>query len=337
MGMRYENVCIEAMGYKVPENRVTSHWLDEQFKKLNSGRLRLGIEKITGIREFRWWDPEVKFSDGALMAIREVLEKTDIEPQEIQCLVNASVNRDYVEPATASIIHHKAGLSPNCMSFDVCNACLGFMNGIVVVANMIELGQIETGLVVSCEGSRQCQEATMERIRHNPDKQFLRENLASFTIGSAAVAMILRRADKSRSGKRLLGGVTYSQTQYHDLCIAMPDWMTTSLGGMLTEGIDVTYKAWEIAREYFGWQDLSRMKFCGHQVSKTHHDSMVELMGIDERQAYITFPTYGNTVSAAVPLSFAKAAEDDFFQDGDTVCLIGAGSGINCLVLGVQW
>ena len=335
--MRYESVCIEGMGYRVPDHVVTSQWLDEQFKKLNSGRLRLGIEKITGIREFRWWDPEVKFSDGALMAIREVLEKTDIEPQEIQCLVNASVNRDYVEPATASIIHHKAGLSPNCMSFDVCNACLGFMNSIMVVANMIELGQIDTGMVVSCEGSRQCQEATMERIRHNPDKKFLRENLASFTIGSASVAMILRRADQSATGKRLLGGIAYSQTQYHDLCIAMPDWMSTSLGGMLTEGIDVTYKAWEIAREHFGWEDLSQMKFCGHQVSRKHHDAMVELMGIDQRQSYTTFPTYGNTVSASVPLSFAKAAEDNFFQDGDTVCLIGAGSGINCLVLGVQW
>ena len=335
--MRYENVCIEGLGYKIPEKVITSKWLDEQFKMLDSGRMRLGIEKITGIREFRWWDEGIAFSDGAVMAIEDVLAKTGTDRGEIQCLINASVNRDYVEPATASIIHHKVGLSPDCMSFDVCNACLGFMNGITLIANMIELGQIDTGMVVSCEGSRYCQQATMERFKTNQNKQFLRDNLASFTIGSAAVAMILTRAEKSKTGKKLLGGVSYCETKYHDLCKAMPDWMTTSLGGMLTEGIDVTFAAWKKARKSFGWDDISRLKFCGHQVSKTHHDAMVELIGVDPSQSYSIFQGLGNTVSASVPLSFALALENNFIKDGDTVCLVGAGSGINCLVLGVQW
>jgi len=335
--MLYENVCIEGLGYKIPDRVITSTWLEDRFRELNSGTLRLGLERLTGIREFRWWDEGITFSDAAVMAMEDTFNKTGIDRGEIQCLVLASVNRDYVEPATASIVHHKAGLGPDCMSFDVCNACLGFMNGIMIIANMIELGQIETGMVVSSEGSRQCQEATMERIKNNPDKTFLRENLASFTIGSASVAMILSSAAKSKTGKKLLGGVSYCQTQYHDLCIAMPTWMTTSLGGMLTEGIDVTFRAWEKAQAYFGWEDLSGMKFCGHQVSKTHHDAVVDLIGIDHNQSYVTYPTLGNTVSASVPITFAKAVEDNFVKNGDTVCLIGAGSGINCLVLGVQW
>ena len=121
------------------------------------------------------------------------------------------------------------------------------------------------------------------------------------------------------------------------LCIAMPTWMSTSLGGMLTEGIDVTYKTLKKAKDFFGGEDFSKLKFCGHQVSKTHHDAVGQLAGVVNARAYKTFPTLGNTVSAAVPITFAKALENQFIVDGDTVCLIGAGSGINCLVLGVQW
>ena len=85
--MLYQNVFIEGLGYKIPDNVVTSKWLDEQFRKLNSGKLRLGIEKITGIREFRGWVEEVKFSDGAVMAIEDALDKTGIDRGDIQCLV----------------------------------------------------------------------------------------------------------------------------------------------------------------------------------------------------------------------------------------------------------
>ena len=48
-----------------------------------------------------------------------------------------------------------------CMVYDVSNACLGLMNGIVQVANMIELGQIRAGLVVGTENGRPLVENTI--------------------------------------------------------------------------------------------------------------------------------------------------------------------------------
>ena len=50
------------------------------------------------------------------------------------------------------------------MIYDVSNACLGLLNGMVQVANMIELGQIRAGLVVGTECGRELVENTIAQL-----------------------------------------------------------------------------------------------------------------------------------------------------------------------------
>ena len=69
-----------------------------------------------------------------------------------------------LEPATACGVHRRLGLAKNCLVYDVSNACLGILNGMLQVANMIELGQIKAGLIVGTEGSRQILESTIDHL-----------------------------------------------------------------------------------------------------------------------------------------------------------------------------
>ena len=55
-------------------------------------------------------------------------------------------------------------LPTEAVNFDVGNACLGFLNGMNVVAAMIEQGEIEHGIVVDGETSRFTMEATIARL-----------------------------------------------------------------------------------------------------------------------------------------------------------------------------
>ncbi len=64
---------------------------------------------------------------------------------------------------------------------------------------------------------------------------------------------------------------------------------------------------------------------------------MLESLGINPEIDYSTFPWLGNTGSAALPITMAKACEDGFVQPGDKVAMLGIGSGINCLMMGVEW
>jgi 3-oxoacyl-[acyl-carrier-protein] synthase-3 len=59
-----------------------------------------------------------------------------------------------------------------------------------------------------------------------------------------------------------------------------------------------------------------------------------------ERDAEMDFATLGwlgNTGSVALPITAAIAAEQGHFVTGDHVGLLGIGSGINCVMLGLDW
>ncbi len=62
------------------------------------------------------------------------------------------------------IAHSELGLPETCMNFDLGNACLGFVNGMDIVGNMIERGQIDYGILVNGETSRQITEDTIELL-----------------------------------------------------------------------------------------------------------------------------------------------------------------------------
>lgn len=338
--MRYENVCIEGMGYVIPDHVVTTAWLEEQIAPVYRAlEIPLGyIERLTGIRERRWWPEGVRVSDASAQAGARALANTGIARDEIQCLINASVCRDYIEPATAAIVHHKLGLPSTAMSFDVVNACLGFLNGMVIIANMIELGQIDTGMVVAAEMPREGQLATIQSLLENPpSKEALRDNLASFTLGGASVAMILRRCDKSRAGKRLLGGYAHSDTAHHHLCVAQTTWMKTDSTRLLREGTKVIADAWKGFQAQMGWTNTMVNKIFSHQVSEPQRQVGLRALGLPDTIDYPTVSFLGNTASVAAPISMALGLETGFVNEGDKVVLFGVGSGISSIILGIQW
>lgn len=338
--MRYENVCIEGMGYVIPDQVVTSAWMEEQIAPVYNA---LGIpkgylERLTGIKEHRTWGDGILVSDGAAMAANRAIENTGIDRSEIQCLINTSVCRDYIEPATATIVHHKVGLSPSAMSFDVVNACLGFLNGMLIVANMIELGQIDTGIVVAAEAPQEGQEATIRDILANPpSKEAIRDNLASFTLGAASVAMILRHKSKSKTGKRILGGTAYSNTTHNQLCVAQREWMHTNSSKLLSEGTKVVAMAWKHFKQMMQWTNKTVNKMFTHQVSEPQRKIGLRALGVPLTIDYPTLHYLGNTASAAAPVSMALGIDNGFVEEGDKIILFGVGSGINSIVLGIQW
>src|ERR687889_1529511 len=103
--------------------------------------LRRGLlERLAGIRERRWWADGVTFVDGAATAAGKAIGESGVDVADIGLMINTSVSRKYLEPATAVAIHDALGLPSSCQNFDVTNACLGFLNGMELAAAMIDAG-----------------------------------------------------------------------------------------------------------------------------------------------------------------------------------------------------
>ena len=338
--MLYQNVCIEGMGYVIPDHVVTSAWMEEQIAPVYQAlKIPFGyLERLTGIKEHRWWDDGILVSDASAMAAERAIANAGIDRREIQCLINASVCRDYIEPATATIVHHKVGLTAAAISFDIVNACLGFLNGMMTIANMIELGQIDTGIVVAAEDPKEGQLATIEQmLTHPPSRDAIRDNMASFTLGAASVAMILRHKSKSKTGKQLLGGAAYSNTEHNQLCVAQRTWMHTDSSKLLSEGTKVVAQAWKYFKEEIGWKNDTVDKMFTHQVSEPQRKIGLKALGVPLDIDHPTLHYLGNTASVAAPISMAIGIDNGSVDEGDKIVLFGVGSGINSIVMGIQW
>src|SRR5262249_28076565 len=155
--MKYTRVFVDAIGYELPPVVVTSSELEERLKPMYEAlRIPEGqLEALTGIAERRWWDAGYPVSQGAIAAARKALATSRVKPEAIDTLIYAGVCREQFEPATACAVAAGLGVSPAAAVYDISNACLGVLNGMLDIANRIELGQIRAGMVVSCETARE--------------------------------------------------------------------------------------------------------------------------------------------------------------------------------------
>ena len=348
--MQFENVCIEGLGYHLPSNRITSADLENRLSplyeklKLPKGRLEL----MSGIQERRFWDKGVFPSEVATIAGKKAIKNSGINSKDIGCLISASVCRDFLEPSTASIVHNNLGLPEESFVFDVSNACLGTLNGMCIIANMIERRQIKAGLIVSGENGGPLVNNTIETLLTRSDitRSNVKNSFASLTIGSAAAGILLVHKDLSQKKHHLLGGISIAETRFNHLCRGNEDvgahaeWaplMETDSEKLMQEGCRLAGKTWVSTRQTLGWKNSEvRRVFC-HQVGKNHRKLMYENVGIDIEKDFSTLEFLGNTGSASLPVTLAIGVEKDALKKGDKAALLGIGSGLNCLMMGIEW
>lgn len=349
--MLYKNVNIESFGYEVPPERISSEEIEARLKPvyerlgLPAGRLEL----MTGIKERRFWPPGTLPSEAAALAGEKAIASGNIPREKIGCLIMCSVSRDFLEPATATIVHSRLGLSEKAVVFDISNACLGVLTGMTVLANMIELGQVEAGLLVSGENSRPLLESTIDKLL--TDKSITRKSIkplfASLTIGSGSVAVLMSGRKISSSGHSLHGGASYSATRYNDLCRGgnpekgMQDGaetlMNTDSEMLMKRGVETAFKTWEIFRGNLKIRADDIDCICTHQVGSAHKKLLFEALALDASRDFSTLEYFGNTGSVSCPLTAAIAVEKAAIKAGSYFVLLGIGSGINCTMLGVKW
>lgn len=334
-------VALHAVAYELPDEIVASADIEAQLAPTLE-RLQIGagiLEGLTGIRERRFWPAGTMPSEVATKAARKVIARSGIDPNELGCLISTSVCKDYIEPSVASLVHGNLKLPGTCMSFDIGNACLGFLNGIATIALMIRTGQIDHGIVVDGENARLAVETTIQRLNSPATTaEAFRDNFATLTIGSGAVAMILSRRDLAPDGHLFNGAVTRAATQHSRLCLGQPDYMVADAGKVLFHGVELAHETWQAASQILpNWKDESIDLFIPHQVSQRNMDALYQRLGLTANKFHLNFPTLGNIGPAALPITLAQAEEAGRTPKGAHVALLGIGSGLNCSMMSVSW
>ncbi|MCS4235217.1 3-oxoacyl-ACP synthase III [Stenotrophomonas rhizophila] len=338
--MLFKNVSIAGLAHIDAPHTLTSKEINERLQPTLD---RLGIRTdvlgdIAGIHARRLWDADMLASDAATLAGRKALEDAGIGADKIGLLVNTSVSRDYLEPSTASIVSGNLGVGDECMTFDVANACLAFINGMDIAARMLERGEIDYALIVDGETANLVYEKTLERMAlPGVTADDFRNEMAALTLGCGAAAMVMARTELVPDAPRYRGGVTRSATEWNQLCRGNLDRMVTDTRMLLIEGIKLAQKTFVAAREALGWAVDELDQFVIHQVSQPHTAAFIKNFGIDPKKVMTIFGEHGNIGPASVPIVLSKLKELGRLKKGDRIALLGIGSGLNCSMAEVVW
>lgn len=341
--MLFQKVALNAFAYELPPRLVSSAELEERLAPVYS-RLKLPqgrLELMSGIRERRFWEPGTRPSQGAAQAGAKALAAADVAPHDIDCLINTSVCRDMIEPATASFVHRQLGIKEQCLIFDLSNACLGFLNGMLLLASMIELGQVRHGLLVAGETAEDLVDSTIATLLADSEltRKGIKSSFASLTIGSGAVALVMSRAEGT--AHRLLGGSYLANTGHSHLCQGdgsiSGTMMNTDSEELLKRGVETAARVWPNFLAELDWQPESITRYFCHQVGSAHARLLMESLRLDPARNFETLAQLGNVGSVSAPITMAMALEQGQLVAGQRAAILGIGSGINCLMLGVEW
>lgn len=358
----FHNVYIESMAYDIPQERWTSSHIEEQlgsiYKDLHLSQGRL--ELMTGISSRHLYPTLCRPSQVAGELGNKLLDKSSFAREDIDLLINASVCRDFLEPATAAFVHRILGLSPQCPFFDISNACLGVLQAIFQASILIEQGSISTAMIVSAENSRPLLEQTIQNLlqeyekkKGNQDwkgmKQLLKKLFSNFTIGSGSFAIILSHKNRLQTKEPILkiaGGIQRVDSQSSDLCTGDGNlehlMMETDSSLMLERGILLAKNCFEEFCDYFSLRRENFSHFVTHQVGLQHRNLLYQALEIPVEKDYSNFDRLGNCGSVALPIALGELYEKKLKVQQkqikqDNLALLGIGSGLSTLMMRLEW
>jgi 3-oxoacyl-[acyl-carrier-protein] synthase-3 len=350
--MKYSKVYIESIGYEIAPVVVSSLELERRLSDVYAAlHLAEGqLEALTGIVERRWWEEGHRLSDGAIAAACRALSASKVRADQLDAVIYGAVCREYFEPATACRVASALGVGPEAAVYDVSNACLGALNGMIDIANRIEAGQARAGLVVACEASREINEIVIEQLLENPTMDFFKLSLATLTGGSGGAALLLTDGSFGATrGRKLIGGVWRTAPRFHDLCRwgiestgsngsrGYRQFTATDAAAVQSHGVELGTQTWRAFLGDLGWSADAIDKVICHQVGASHRDTILKRLGIPDAKDFPTFPYLGNMGTVSLPLTAGLAEDRGFLEAGDRVAFLGIGSGLNCMMLGLEW
>lgn len=333
---------IMGIGTFVPDQIVTSRELLQQI----GSKERFGIpldwlDRTTGIATRYVAPVGMPPSHMATRAAIEALDRGRVLAAEIDVIVYAGVNRDYIEPATAHIVQHNVGAA-NAIVFDVTNACHGFMNGLHLVDALIATGQARRGLVVTGEQGSRAMRRAVELLSKTTDREKFINLAGGLTVGDAGAAVVLGPKRSPESG--FVGFMLASRGEHSQLCVCHFEGEADEEVALRTDMPNIVKHHVRMHAEMFdgfmmklGWEAAQIQRFVHHQVGLRVFKLHSAYSGIPTDRMTNTVATHGNLISASIPLNLRKIQDKQDINSGDRVFISGSGSGLSVSQAGLVW
>ncbi len=321
--------AITGVGGYVPEYRLTNKILETMIDTNDEW-----IRTRTGVSERRILKGEgLGSSDMGAEAVKNLLAKKGISPEEIECVICATVTPDMLFPATANIISDKVGMK-NAFSYDLGAACSGFLFALTTGTALIESGRYKKVIVIGAD--------KMSSIIDYTD----RTTCVLFGDGAGAVLLepsvdengVMDSLLKSDgSGRQFLhmkaGGSVKPSTV--ETVLAKEHYIYQegqSVFKFAVKGMaDASYELMQ--RNNLSGNDIAWL--VPHQANLRIIDATANRMELPKEKVMINIEKYGNTTAGTIPLCLWDW--ESKLKKGDNLILAAFGGGFTWGATWVKW
>jgi 3-oxoacyl-[acyl-carrier-protein] synthase-3 len=286
------------------------------------------IQQRSGIKQRRWAAPDETVQMMSVAAARAAIERAGISPEQVDCVIVATVSHMLQTPAVAAAIAHELDTN-QAAAFDISAACAGFCHGVALASDLVRAGSAGHVLVIG-----------VERLSDLTD---LHDRGTAFIFADGAGAAVVGPSETPGIGPVVWG----SDGEQFDLIRQKEDWRdvvgTPAVPGsgvmphLVMEGNPV-FRWASFAMAKIGQQALDRAGitvdeldvFVPHQANMRIIDAMARSMKLPERVRIARdIAEQGNTSAASIPLALDRMVAEGEARSGDTALLIAFGAGLS--------
>jgi len=324
------NAKITGVGMYVPD-KVYDNKYFESIVETNDE----WIKTRTGISERRILENGAT-SDLAAGAALDLFEKHNVNPEEIDALIVATVTPDMFFPATACLVQNKIG-AKNAWGFDLSAACSGFLFALQTGAALVESGRYKKVLVIGADKMSAITDYTDRNICilfGDAGSAVLLEPTEDKSLGLQN--SILRVDGRGKDALYMLGGGSLNPASHETVD---NKWHYIYQDGKAVFKVAVKGMA-DVSAELMEKSNLKSEDIAylvPHQANLRIIDATAQRMGISKDKVMINIDKYGNTTAATIPLCLTEYYRDGKVKKGDNLILSAFGAGYTWGAIHVVW
>lgn len=313
-----KSCSIKGFGYAKAKRKVTNDELST-FVDTNDE----WISTRTGIRS-RYISEDENTSDLGTKAAQMALERSGVDPKEVDLIICATFTPDKTTPSTACLIQEKLGMNDQpVMAFDINAACSGFLYALQNAHALLAMNQAHCALVIGAE--------VISKQLNWKD----RNTCIIFADGAGAIVLKQEETDKRiLHFARSMGdakGIIHSDAPLPRPLFSKQTFLPSYVNMEGSATFRFAIKAMQEAIEDVLKQadvDISEIDWIvPHQANIRIINHVCKHMKVDMEHVYINIDEYGNTSAASIPLALGEMSEKGLLKPGMKLVLTGFGAG----------
>ncbi len=323
MSVKMKPLRIAGIGYCVPKTVVTNEDLTKLYETSDEW-----IYTRTGIKERRVVSGNETAIDLGFEAAKKALEKSNIKPEDIDCVISAASVPPQLYPTLACTLQAKLRIPKGTPAFDLTAACTGLIYALQVARGFIGAGIYKNILIVASDNN--------SKITNWEDRG------TSILFGDGAGALVVTEStdeiddilsiDISADGS--IGQMI--QTNMPSQCCPLVEQADeVGSGKIIMNGKEVykfavstvpSYVEECIAKSGMNSEDIDYL--IPHQANQRIIEAIQNRLKYSDDKVISNIKYYGNTSAASIPIALVEGVEQGKIKLGSTAVLCGFGAGM---------